>query len=51
LSDEGVLKIEKDVIKDHAEVSNIKVRIKQELGIGGLLPIAILLAAFFLPWI
>ncbi|MGN1217752.1 MAG: CDP-alcohol phosphatidyltransferase family protein [Phocaeicola sp.] len=44
LADAGLLEIEKDVQKDHSEVRNIKVRIRQELGIGGLLPLSILIA-------
>lgn len=47
LADKGVVEIENDVRTDHSQVGSFRVRIEAELGIGGLLPIAILLAAIF----
>ncbi len=42
LADAGVLKVEYDVREDNAHVSDIRVRLENELGIGGILPPAIL---------
>ena len=47
LADSGIIKIEKDARTDHSQVRNLKVRIESELGIGGLLPLFILLASIF----
>lgn len=47
LADQGVLQIEKDVRTDHSQVSSFRVRIEAELGIGGILPAAILVATIF----
>lgn len=47
LSDEGFIEVEKDSREDHSKVGSLRVRIESELGIGGLLPLAILLATVF----
>ena len=47
MADKGIIQIEKDVRTDHSQVGNLRVRIEAELGIGGLLPIAILFASIF----
>ena len=47
MADKGIVKIENDVRMDHSQVGSFRVRVEAELGIGGLLPIAILLAAIF----
>ena len=47
MADKGIVKIENDVRTDHSQVGNLRVRIEAELGIGGLLPLAILIAAVF----
>lgn len=47
MADKGIVKIENDVRMDHSQVGNFRVRVEAELGIGGLLPIAILLATIF----
>lgn len=44
LAEIGVLEIEKDMRLDHNQVGNIRIRIESELGVGGMLPIAILVA-------
>lgn len=45
MSDKGLVKIENDVRTDHSRVGSFRVRIEAELGIGGLLPVAILIAS------
>ena len=47
MADKGLLKVENDVRTDYSQVGNFRVRIEAELGIGGLLPIAILIATIF----
>lgn len=47
MADEGIIKIENDVRTDHDQVGSFRVRVEAELGVGGLLPVAILLAAIF----
>lgn len=47
MADKGIVKIENDVRTDHSQVGSFRVRVEAELGIGGLLPIAILLASIF----
>ena len=47
MADKGIVKIENDVRTDHSQVGSLRVRVEAELGIGGLLPIAILLATIF----
>lgn len=45
MADKGIVKIENDVRTDHSKVGSFRVRVEAELGIGGLLPIAILIAS------
>lgn len=45
--DKGIMPAEVDVFKDHGKVGDWKVRLNMELGIAGILPITILLAAIF----
>ena len=47
MAEKGIVTIENDVRTDHSQVGSLRVRIEAELGIGGLLPIAILLASIF----
>lgn len=47
MADKGIIEIENDVRTDHSQVGSFRVRAEAELGIGGLLPIAILFAAIF----
>ena len=47
LSEKGVLEIENDLRKDHSKVGSFRVRIEETLGIGGILPLLILLATIF----
>lgn len=47
MADKGIVKIENDIRTDHNQVGSFRVRIEAELGIGGLLPVAILLASIF----
>lgn len=46
MADRGIIKIESDVRTDHTQVGSMRVRVETELGIGGILPAAILIAAF-----
>lgn len=45
LQDRGIITAEKDVREDHAQVGNIRVRLELELGIAGILPVAILISS------
>lgn len=45
MADKGIVKIENDIRTDHSQVSSFRVRVEAELGIGGLLPLAILIAS------
>ena len=47
MADKGIIKLENDIRTDHSQVGSFRVRIEAELGIGGLLPIAILIASIF----
>lgn len=47
MADRGIIEIENDVRTDHSQVGSFRVRVEAELGIGGLLPIAILFASIF----
>lgn len=47
MADRGIIEIENDARTDHSQVGSFRVRVEAELGIGGLLPIAILFAAIF----
>lgn len=47
LYERGIIPKEKDVRTDHKQVGSFRVRVEAELGIGGLLPCAILLATLF----
>ncbi|CCX59749.1 CDP-alcohol phosphatidyltransferase family protein [Blautia hydrogenotrophica] len=44
MADKKILEVENDVRIDHSQVESFRVRIETELGVGGLLPVAILLA-------
>lgn len=44
MADKGIVKIENDKRTDHSQVGSFRVRVESELGIGGILPMAILLA-------
>ena len=45
MADKGIVKLENDIRTDHNQVGSFRVRVEAELGIGGLLPIAILIAS------
>lgn len=45
LADKGIIQVENDVRTDHSQVGSLRVRIEAELGIGGILPLAILIAS------
>ena len=45
LQDKGIIEPEKDVREDHNQVGNIRVRLELELGIAGILPVAILVSS------
>ena len=47
LADKGILIVEKDVHKDVTQVRSFTVRVDEELGIGGILPFAILIGTIF----
>lgn len=47
MADRGIVQIENDVFKDPEQGTDIKVRIEFEFGIGGILPLLILLASIF----
>lgn len=47
LQDSGVLEAEYDVRLDNAQTNNWKVRIESDLGIGGILPLMVLLGVIF----
>jgi len=47
LADSGIVEIEKDDRTDINKVNDIKVRIESDLGIGGILPMLILICAIF----
>ena len=47
MADEGLISVENDVIKDPEQGTNIIVRIEFEFGVGGILPLFILLGAIF----
>ena len=47
MADRGIIEIENDARTDHSQVGSFRVRVEAELGIWGLLPIAILFAAIF----
>lgn len=47
LAEAGILEMEKEVRTDQEKVGSLRVRIEAELGIGGILPLAILLAVVF----
>lgn len=47
MADEGIIQVENDVFKDPEQGTNIKVRIGFEFGIGGILPLLVLLGAIF----
>ena len=47
MEDKNIIPIEKDEHKDVSNVGSIKSRIENELGVGGILPVVILLATIF----
>ena len=47
LAEQGIIKVEKDIRTDDNQVGSFRVRVEAELGIGGILPLAILLASIF----
>lgn len=44
MADKGIVALENDKRTDHSQVGSFRVRVESELGIGGILPIAILFA-------
>ena len=47
LADQGILHVEHDDRTDHSKVGSLRVRIESGLGIGGILPLMILIASIF----
>ncbi len=47
MEDEGLIARENDVRTDHGKVGSLRVRIEAELGIGGLIPLLVLLTTIF----
>ena len=47
LADAGILESEKDARTDHSQVGSLRVKIEQDLGIGGILPLFVLLGTIF----
>ena len=47
LVDQGVLAPEMDVFKDHSQVSSLSVFFVETMGVGGILPLIILIATVF----
>jgi phosphatidylglycerophosphate synthase len=47
MADRGIVKVEPDIRTDHSQVGSLRVRIEAELGVGGLLPVAIFIAVIF----
>lgn len=47
LAEEGIVESERDRRTDHQEVGSLRVKIEQDFGIGGILPVMVLLGAVF----
>ena len=47
LEEKGIISKENDIVKDHDSVNSLLVRIEMELGMAGVLPVAILVASIF----
>lgn len=47
MAGKGIVEIGSDLRKDHEQVGSLRVRIEQDLGIGGILPLLVLLGAVF----
>lgn len=47
LADAGILEIEQEKRKDHEQVNSLRVRFESDFGIGGILPLLILIATIF----
>ena len=47
MADKGIVEVEWDKRTDHSQVNSLRVRVEQDLGIGGILPLLILLATIF----
>lgn len=47
MADKGIMQMSHDDRTDHAKVSSLRVRIEADLGIGGILPLVILLGVLF----
>ena len=47
MAEKGIVQIENDQRKDHEQVGSLRVKIEQDLGIGGILPIMILFGTIF----
>ena len=47
MAKKGIVKVEHDQRKDHDRVGSLRVKIEQDLGIGGILPVMILLGTIF----
>ncbi len=47
MAEKGIVQIEHDQRKDHEQVGSLRVKIEQDLGIGGILPIMIFLGTIF----
>lgn len=47
MAEKGIVQVEHDQRKDHEQVGSLRVKIEQDLGIGGILPAMILLGTIF----
>lgn len=47
MAEKGIVEIEHDQRKDHEQVGSLRVKIEQDFGIGGILPLMILLGTIF----
>lgn len=47
MADKGIVEIEQDDRKDHSKVNSLRVRIESDFGIGGYLPLMVLLGVVF----
>lgn len=47
MADKGIVEIEQDDRKDHSKVNSLRVRIESDFGIGGYLPLMVLLGVIF----
>lgn len=47
MADRGIVQVERDLRTEHDQVDSLRVRVEQDLGIGGILPLLVLLGTVF----